>query len=131
MGGLNPSAFVFSSRVGSRTPLLISIVLPSRAIEKSQSPSYSSLSSPVSTDEFARTRASQAKGGTKAETAAGVGDDAFYWWDPKPGSLNQVGIAVRAGNRQLTVLDMTSSDSIASTKPRLLAVAKSLVPKLR
>jgi hypothetical protein len=90
-----------------------------------------SLSSPVSTDEFVRTRDSQAKGGTKAESVAGVGDDAFYWWDPKPGSLNQVGIAVRAGNRQLTVLDLTSSDSVASTKPRLLVIAKSLVPKLR
>ena len=90
-----------------------------------------SLSSPVSTGEFARARDSQAKGGTKAESVAGVGDDAFYWWDPKPGSLNQVGIAVRAGNRQLTVLDLTSSDSVASAKPRLLTIAKSLAPKLR
>jgi hypothetical protein len=90
-----------------------------------------SLTSSVTNDDFARARAIQAKGGTKVEAAAGVGDDAFYWWDPKPGSLNQVGIAVRAGDRQLTVLDMTSSDSVASTKPRLLTIAKSLTPKLR
>jgi hypothetical protein len=90
-----------------------------------------SLSSLASADEFARARAIEAKGGTKVESVAGVGDDAFYWWDPKPGSYNQVGIAVRAGNRQLTVLDLTSSDSVASTKPRLLAIAKALAPTLR
>ena len=90
-----------------------------------------SLSSLASADEFARHRDIEAKGGTKVESVAGVGDDAFYWWDPKPGSLNQVGIAVRAGNRQLTVLDLTPSDSVPSAKPPLLAIAKSLVPKLR
>jgi len=45
-----------------------------------------SLSSPVSTDAFARTRAIGAKGGTKIESVAGVGDEAFYWWDSKAGS---------------------------------------------
>jgi hypothetical protein len=90
-----------------------------------------SLSSPTSTDDFARARAIQGKGGTKIESVAGVGDEAFYWWDSGKGSYNQVGIAVRAGNRQLTVLDLTSSDSVAAAKPRLLTIAKSLVPKLR
>ena len=90
-----------------------------------------SLSSLASADAFARARAIQGTGGTKIESVAGVGDDAFYWWDSGPGSSNQVGIAVRAGNRQLTVLDLTSSDSVASAKPRLLAIAKSLAPKLR
>lgn len=90
-----------------------------------------SLSSLASTDAFARARAIQGKGGTKIESVAGVGDDAFYWWDSGPGSYNQVGIAVRTGSRQLTVLDLTSSDSVASAKPRLLTIAKSLVPKLR
>jgi len=90
-----------------------------------------SLSSPTSTDAFARARAIQGTGGTKIESVAGVGDEAFYWWDSGPGSSNQVGIAVRAGSRQLTVLDMTSSDSVASVKPRLLTIAKSVAPKLR
>lgn len=80
---------------------------------------------------FERTRADLTKRGTKVESAPGVGDDAFYWWDPKPGTYRQLGIAVRAGTRQLTVLDLTSSDSIAAVKPRLLAIAKSLAPKLR
>jgi len=91
--------------------------------------SLSSLAKPK--EYFDQTRASQAKGGLKVESAPGVGDDAFYWWDPKPGTMLQLGIAVRAGNRQLTVLDLTSSDSIAAVKPRLLAIAKTLAPKLR
>ena len=91
--------------------------------------SVSSLASPKAY--FDGTRASLTKGGTKVESAPGVGDDAFYWWDPKPGPMRQLGIAVRAGNRQLTVLDLTSADSMATVKPRLLAIAKALTPKLR
>lgn len=89
-----------------------------------------SLSS-ISKDAFDRTRADLTKRGSKVEAAAGVGDDAFYWWDPKPGTFRQLGIAVRSGAQQLTVLDLTSSDSIAAAKPRLLAIAKALAPKLR
>ena len=91
--------------------------------------SLSSLAKPK--EYFDQTRASQAKGGMKVESAPGVGDDAFYWWDPKPGTMLQLGIAVRAGNRQLTVLDLTSSDSIPAVKGRLLAIAKAVAPKLR
>ena len=91
--------------------------------------SLSSLTKPR--EEFDRSRGIAATGGTKVESVSGVGDDAFYWWDPKPGTMQQVGIAVRSGNRQLTVLDLASSDSIAAVKPRLLTVAKSLAPKLR
>ena len=90
-----------------------------------------SLSSVAGREAFDRSRTIVAKDGTKVESVSGVGDDAFYWWDARPGSMNQVGIAVRSGNRQLTVLDLASSDSIAAVKPRLLAVAKSLAPKLR
>ena len=90
--------------------------------------SLSTLAAPK--EAFDRNRAITGKGGTSVEAVSGVGDDAFYWWDAKPGSYNQVGIAVRAGNQQLTVLDLTSSDSIPTVKPRLLAIARSLVPKL-
>ena len=89
------------------------------------------LSSPATRESFDQSRGIAAKGGTKVESAPGVGDDAFYWWDPGPGRLQQVGIAVRSGNYQLSILDMASSDSIAVVKPRLLTVARSLVPKLR
>jgi hypothetical protein len=90
-----------------------------------------SLSSGAGRESFERTRGIAAQGGTKVESVSGVGDEAFFWWDPKPGTMQQVGIAVRAGTRQLTVLDLASSDSIPVVKPRLLAVAKSLVPRLR
>lgn len=91
--------------------------------------SLTSLATPKSY--FDGTRASQAKGGMKVESAPGVGDDAFYWWDPKPGPMRQLGIAVRSGSHQLTVLDLVSADSIAAAKPRLLTIAKALAPKLR
>ena len=91
--------------------------------------SLSSLAKPR--EAFDGSRTAVTKSGMKVESASGVGDDAFYWWDPKPGTFRQLGIAVRSGNQQLTVLDLTSSDSIAVIKPRLLAIAKSLAPKLR
>ena len=90
-----------------------------------------SLSSIIGRESFDRTRTSVARNGTKVEQVSGVGDDGFYWWSEKPGSMNQLGIAVRSGAHQLTVMDMTSVDSMAAVKPRLLAIAKSLVPKLR
>ena len=90
-----------------------------------------SLSSPTTRESFDRGRGIAAKGGTKVESVSGVGDNAFYWWDPSRGSMQQVGIAVRSGNHQLTILDMASSDSIAVVKPRLLTAARSLVAKLR
>ena len=81
---------------------------------------------------FAKSRNNQAKGGTKVETVAGVGDDAFYWWDPDPApGLHQVGIAIRVGSKLTTILDMTSADSIETSKRRLLTMAKTTVPRLR
>src|SRR3954447_4735265 len=52
-----------------------------------------SLSSPTTRESFDRGRGIAAKGGTKVESVSGVGDDAFYWWDPSRGSMQQVGIA--------------------------------------
>jgi len=90
-----------------------------------------SLSSAVTRESFDRGRGIAAQGGTKVESVSGVGDDAFYWWDPKPGTMQQVGIAVRSGTHQVTIMDLASSDSIVVVMPRLLTVARSLVPKLR
>lgn len=89
------------------------------------------LSSPATRESFDRSRGIAGKGKSKVESASGVGDDAFYWWDLGPGPLEQVGIAVRSGKYQLTILDMASPDSMSVVKPRLLTVAKAVVPKLR
>lgn len=90
-----------------------------------------SLTSAMKPDWFNTTRSDQVKSGTKVEPVSGVGDEAYYWWDPKPGSDRQVGVAFRAGSYRLVVMDMTSADSIQAMKPVLLAIAKMAAPKLR
>jgi len=90
-----------------------------------------SLTSSMTPKWFDDTRNGQVKNGTKTQPVSGVGDDAYYWWDPKPGSLRQVGIAFRTGSHRLVIMDMTSSDSVEVVKPQLLAVAKATAPKLR
>ena len=90
-----------------------------------------SLTSSMTPKWFDDTRTGQVKNGTKTQPVSGVGDDAYYWWDPKPGSLRQVGIAFRTGSHRLVIMDMTSSDSVEVVKPQLLAVAKATAPKLR
>jgi hypothetical protein len=90
-----------------------------------------SLTSPMTRTWFDDTRKDQVKSGAKVEPISGVGDDAYYWWDPKPGSLKQVGIAFRAGASRLVIMDMVSSDSIEAAKPMLLKVARYTVPKVR
>lgn len=90
-----------------------------------------SLTSSMTREQFDATRKDQAKRGTKVEAVSGVGDDAYYWWDPRPGSFRQVGIALRAGKSRLVIMDLVSSDSIEAAKPMLLTVAKYTAPKLR
>jgi hypothetical protein len=48
------------------------------------------LDASMTRDWFGRTRADQVKNGTKVEPIPGLGDEAYYWWDPKPGSYRQV-----------------------------------------
>jgi len=89
------------------------------------------LTSPTTRESFDQKRGSVVKSGKKTEPVSGVGDDAFFWWDPKPGSTRQVGIALRSGRSELIIMDLTTADSIEAMKPRILAVAKSVVPRVR
>jgi len=90
-----------------------------------------SLTSGMTPASFARTRESQEKAGTKTEPVAGVGNEAYYWWDPRPGSFRQAGIAFRSGSYRLVIMDLTSSDSLQATKATLLKAAQHTAPKLR
>lgn len=90
-----------------------------------------SLTSAMKPDWFNSTRNDQVKSGTKVEPLSGIGDDAYYWWDPKPGTDRQVGVAFRTGQYRLVIMDMTSADSIQILKPTLLAIAKSTAPRVR
>ena len=89
------------------------------------------LDAPAKRGSFDETRITLTKMGTKTQSVSGVGDGAYYWWDPTPGDTRPVGIMLRVGTSGLMIMDMTSPDSIELLKPQLLAVAKVIVPKLR
>ena len=89
------------------------------------------LNAPAKREWFDDTRTFLTKSGTKTQPVPGVGDAAFYWWDPKPGDTRPVGIVLRVGTSGLMIMDMTSSDSIELVKPELLVAARMVVPKLR
>jgi hypothetical protein len=90
-----------------------------------------SLSTRMTREWFDRTRQDQIKQGTKVEPVSGLGDEAYYWWDPRPGTYRQVGIALRSGSYRLAIMDMASSDSIQAAKATVLKAAQHTAPKLR
>lgn len=90
-----------------------------------------SLASPATKQWFDGTRADQVKQGTKVQPISGLGDDAYYWWDPRPGTHRQVGIAFRAGTSRLVIMDLVPADSVEAVKPVLLTVAKAVAGKVR
>ncbi|HUQ80343.1 MAG TPA: hypothetical protein VM076_04370 [Gemmatimonadaceae bacterium] len=89
------------------------------------------LASSMKPESFEQTRSRLVKGGATTQPLSGVGDAAFSWWSPKPGSNRPVGIVLRKGTNELMVMAMTTSDSIEAVKPQLLSVAKAVVAKLR
>ena len=90
-----------------------------------------SMTSGMTGANFDRNRQEQEKSGTKTEPVTGVGEQAYYWWDPRPGSYRQAGIAFRSGSYRLVIMDLTSADSLQSTKATLLKAAQHTAPKLR
>lgn len=90
-----------------------------------------SLASPATKQWFDGTRANQVKQGTKVQPVSGLGDDAYYWWDPRPGTHRQVGIAFRAGTSRLVIMDLVPADSVEAVKPVLLTVARAVAGKVR
>ena len=67
----------------------------------------------------------------KVESVSGLGDEAYWMWDPRPGANRNVGIVFRAGTKGMAVGELSSADSIASSKAMLMQVAKSLLPKMK
>lgn len=90
-----------------------------------------SLASKETHEWFVEMQKRQEKDGTKVSPVAGVGDEAYFWWDPKSKYNAQVGIALRVGARRLVIMDLAPQDSIEALKPMLLNVAKATVPRLR
>jgi hypothetical protein len=67
----------------------------------------------------------------KVQSVSGLGDEAYYMWDPRPGADRNVGIVYRAGGKRVSVGDMVWSDEIESTKSMLMQIAKLALPKLQ
>ena len=82
---------------------------------------------------FARNRkmSEQAPDRWKVESISGLGDEAYYMWDPRPGSDRSVGIVFRAAGKQVAIGDTAPSDSIAVAKQMLLKMAKATAPKVK
>ena len=89
------------------------------------------MASPMKPETFAKDRAFLERGGATTAPVSGIGDQAYYWWSPKPGGTRPVGIVFRTKSSQLLIFEVTSSDSIEIFKPRLLAMAKSAASKLK
>ena len=67
----------------------------------------------------------------KVQSVSGIGDEAYYMWDPRPGSDRSVGIVIRASGKRLSVGDTAPSDSIEAIKGMLLSIAKMTVPRVK
>ena len=67
----------------------------------------------------------------KVQSVSGLGDEAYYMWDPRPGSNRNVGIVYRAGGKRVSVGELTDSDSIEPAKQMLMKIAKLALPKLK
>ena len=82
---------------------------------------------------FARDRATTEKATDrwKVQTVPGLGDEAYYMWDPRPGSDRNVGIVYRAGGKRVSVGELAASDSMESAKQMLMQIAKLALPKLK
>jgi len=83
-------------------------------------------------ERFARVRRGIETHGTlKAQSISGVGDEAYYEWDPRPGNFQMVGLVFRSGNKRVTIGENTHSDSIETMKKWLLSIAKTAAPRVK
>ena len=82
---------------------------------------------------FARDKATLEKSPDrwKVQSVPGIGDEAYYMWDPRPGSERNVGIVYRAGGKRVAVGELAASDSIEAAKKMLTQIAKLALPKLK
>ena len=80
---------------------------------------------------FARDRTSLEKTPDKwkVESVSGLGDEAYWMWDPRPGSNRNVGLVIRTAGKRLSVGEL--ADSVAVSKPMIMRLAKLVLPKVK
>lgn len=91
------------------------------------------VTSNMTTEWFAKTRKASEADPTrwKVQSVSGLGDEAYYMWDPRPGQERNVGVVYRVGGKRVTVGELAASDSIEAAKSMLMQVAKVALPKLK
>ena len=90
------------------------------------------LDTAITPESFARVRRGlETRGFFKVQSISGVGDEAYYMWDPKPGNNNAVGVVFRSGSKRVTIAENTPSDSVETMKTLLLSIAKTAAPRAR
>ena len=81
---------------------------------------------------FARDKTNAAKDTTgkwKVESVSGIGDEAYWMWDPRPGSNRNVGLVIRAGTKRVSIGELSAS--VEQSKPMLMELARLTMSKLR
>ena len=67
----------------------------------------------------------------KVQSTSGLGDEGYYLWDPRPGQYRSVGVVFRVASKQVAIGSMVPSDSVEVMKPKLLTLAKQVIPRLK
>ena len=91
------------------------------------------LSTPATPESFARARRIHELRSQplESQSVSGLGDEAYLLWHTQPGKYRPVLVVFRSGNKKVAIEDLTSSDSVEVMKKALLAIAKTVVPRLK
>ena len=90
------------------------------------------LDTAMTPESFTRVRRGlETRGFFKVQSISGVGDEAYYMWDPKPGNFQAVGVVFRSGSKRVTIAENTPSDSVEMMKKLLLSIAKTAAPRAK
>ena len=91
------------------------------------------LTTNMNAEAFAKTRQNQTANTNrwKLQPISGLGDEAYYMWDGRPGSYRSVGVVFRKGTQQIALGDLVSSEEVESLKQVLLTVAKAIAARMR
>jgi hypothetical protein len=90
------------------------------------------LTTNVTPESFARSRRSTAPDRFKVESIPGLGDEAYYLWDMRPGAgVRSVLINARVGSKRVAIEKQTTSDSIDVVKKWLVPMARMMVSRAK
>lgn len=90
------------------------------------------LTTNVTPESFARGRRNSAPDRWKVQSISGLGDEAYYLWDTRPGDgVRNVLLEVRSGSKGVGIEKLTSSDSVEVVKKMLFSIATPMVSRVK